>query len=673
MQVLMGTIFKNLTGGAVSMPDEKCEFDDLKPPIVFLASLDKQPDAFTCDPKSFFGRGKLVEPEHYLKPLNNDLVPKNGQGAMLSERRFSLKSGESKTFYYAFGYLLEDNSLKDIIEYYSEKKERLFEENISQWKKDGIRFNIPNYEWVGREVSWHNYYLHSNLTYDTYFNEHSQQQNGIYQYAFGFNAALRDHCQFALPHIFLSPAMAKELICFILKQMHSDGSFPYGICGHGMIVPAPFIPSDLHLWMLWVMSEYILGTKDSEFLQEVIPIYPLYAPSEKSQSVLNHLILGYNYLINTIGFGPHGLLRLSNGDWNDNIVVGNVPDKNHDQVVKWAESMFNSSMAVYVLEKFEMLLDFAGVSHLKKEVKENINSLKQAVKKQWNKGWFKRAWLSYSFGWVGENRLWLEPQPWTIIGKIANSTQRDILFENIDNRLRDPSPIGAMLLDKPLKRIFNKEGVFANGGVWAAMNGLLIWALSKEKKKSAWEEWKKNTLARHAEIYPNIWYGIWSGPDSYNSVLSSYPGHTMFNEDLILKEKASQEEKREPGNHLDLNMTDFPVMNMNCHAWPLYSLIKLLGIEFNPSGISITPALNQSKFEFSSSLISLKKDLKGYHGWYAPLGKEIQTVSFHIQTDEYFTKLYVNGEEMNITMQKNDKIVFKGPIKKGKICWDILF
>ena len=44
----------------------------------------------------------------------------------------------------------------------------------------------------------------------------------------------------------------------------------------------------------------------------------------------------------------------------------------------------------------------------------------------------------------------------------------------------------------------------------------------------AWDEWKKNCLALHAEAYPDVWYGIWSGPDTYNSVLSRYPGQTMF-------------------------------------------------------------------------------------------------------------------------------------------------
>jgi len=592
---------------------------------------------------------------------------------MLLEQHFSLRSGESQNWYCAFGYLPQNRSLKEIVDDYSGKKEMLFEESMSQWKGDGISFHFPDKDWVAREVTWHNYYLHSNLTYDSYFDEHSQQQNGIYQYAFGFNAALRDLCQFALPHTLLSPSMAKELIRSILKQMHSDGSFPYGICGNGMTVPAPFIPSDLHLWMLWAVSEYILSTKDRDFLQEELPFYPLYDSPKSSQSVIDRLILGYRYLVNTIGFGPHGLLRLSNGDWNDNIVVGHVPDKFHRQVIQNAESIFNASMAVYVLEKFIGALTFAKMPDLAEEVNTIIKAQKEAVQKQWNERWFKRAWLSDSYGWVGEDRLWLEPQPWTIIGEIADTDQRTELLKAIDGLLRKPSPIGAMLLNKPLGKIFNKEGVFANGGVWAAMNGLLIWAMAKEQQESAWEEWEKNSLACHAEVYPDIWYGIWSGPDCYNSILSSFPGHTMFNEELILKEKTSPEEKRQPGNHLDLNMTDLPVMNMNCHAWPLYSLIKLVGIKFSPDGISITPALTHSQFEFSSPLAGIIKDSDGYHGWYAPVGGEIQTVRLQLQADEIFSTLYINGKQQDMSGSRTGKIVFQGTPRQGKLSWDLLF
>jgi len=63
--------------------------------------------------------------------------------------------------------------------------------------------------------------------------------------------------------------------------------------------------------------------------------------------------------------------------------------------------------------------------------------------------------------------------------------------------------------------------------VWPALNATLIWALSQVDKRMAWDEWIKNTLSRHAEAYPEIWYGVWSGPDTVNSVVSDRPGETV--------------------------------------------------------------------------------------------------------------------------------------------------
>ncbi len=138
------------------------------------------------------------------------------------------------------------------------------------------------------------------------------------------------------------------------------------------------------------------------------------------------------------------------------------------------------------------------------------------------------------------------------------------MVASIDELVRKPSPIGALLLSQPDPTMHNDAGVGTNGGIFAAINGTLVWALALVNGSMAWDEWKKNSLARHAEAYPDMWYGIWSGPDAYHSVLSKDPGHT------------------EP---------DFPVMNMHAHAWPLYSAAKLLGLEFHENGINFRPDL----------------------------------------------------------------------------------
>ncbi len=235
---------------------------------------------------------------------------------------------------------------------------------------------------------------------------------------------------------------------------------------------------------------------------------------------------------------------------------------------------------------------------------------RQAVRSCWVEQWFSRAWLGETLGWIGEDHLWLEPQPWTIIGGAATAAQRKALVTALDQMVRKPSPIGAMIESQGDPAMASPAGVLTNGGIWPSINGTLIWALALVDGAMGWDEWKKNSLAMHAEAYPDIWYGIWSGPDTYNSVLSRYPGQTMFGEPPSTEHKVQAD--------LGFNWTDYPVMNMHPHAWPLYSAAKLLGVEFVADGVNFTPNLPMREYEFASPLLGFKRTRDGYSGWYAP-------------------------------------------------------
>ena len=60
------------------------------------------------------------------------------------------------------------------------------------------------------------------------------------------------------------------MLRYTLKTVRKSGEIPYAITGNGQILPAPFKPSDQEMWLLWLTSEYVLATRDSAFLDEVI-------------------------------------------------------------------------------------------------------------------------------------------------------------------------------------------------------------------------------------------------------------------------------------------------------------------------------------------------------------------------------------------------------------------
>ena len=218
------------------------------------------------------------------------------------------------------------------------------------------------------------------------------------------------------------------------------------------------------------------------------------------------------------------------------------------------------------------------------------------------------------------------------------------MSQTLDELARKRSPIGALLQSEPDPTMKDEPGTGTNGGIFAAINGTLIWALSLVNREMAWDEWLKNTLARHAETYPDMWFGIWSGPDAYHSLFSKYPGGTG---------------------------PDFPVLNMHAHAWPLYTSAKLLGAEFLREGIRFKPAIPLETYEFDSALLGFRKDASGYSGWYAPSKAGKWQIELILPDQELvrLKHLSVNGVPANLSAT-GGRIRFSGESTSSqKVQW----
>ena len=632
---------------------------DMMPPMTFLVSLDALPDGISIDEKTFFGKGGVESPDGLNLPLNSNDSDFSSNGSMFLERKLYLKPKESQTIYLAYGYIPEGFKLKSLLNKYKKDLSQLWVISCKQWKTNRINLRIPDELWVNRELLWHNYYLRGSMTYDSYFKEHILSQGQVYQYIMGFQGALRDPMQYALPLIYFQPEIVKEIIRYVLKTTKPDGEIPYGIMGSGMILPAPYKPSDQQMWLLWLVSEYILVSRDIDFLKEEIPCYPVYGKKIVIKSVKNLLLTCYDYFTNTIGRGKHDLQRISNGDWNDGVILGHISKELYDEIIKHGESVLNAAMASYTIKIFGEMLRFVGDNDNSKKAFEYANIQKEAVHAQWNGKWFKRAWLTEEIGWIGVDQLWLEPQPWAIISGAVDAEQTKILVKSIDKLVRQPSKIGARILSKGIEAMKRELGMRVNGGIWLSINGTLIWALSLVDGNLAWDEWRKNTLAYHAENYPDVWYGIWSGPDVYNSDLSDFPGQTHFTEELISWKK----KKGEPiyDKTFAINWTDFPVMDLHSHAWPLYNTIHLIGTTFTVEGVEITPVLPKDEYNFSSPVLGFKKSKMEYSGWYAPLLGGFWRIKLKLNEDELrsFKSLEINGKKEEIEFE-DDKIILRG-------------
>ncbi|TFG23514.1 MAG: hypothetical protein EU533_03140, partial [Promethearchaeota archaeon] len=480
--------------------------------------------------------------------------------------------------------------------------------------------------------------------------------------------AARDPIQHALPFLFIEPDIVKQVIKYTLKEVQEDGKIPYGIAGNGMIMPSLWDPSDLQLWLIWLISDYILLTRDSDFLNEEISMYPIYGRKVQKKTVKEILFLTYEYFLSVIGKGKHGLIRVASCDWNDMVITGFVPEDKQDEVKKVGESVLNSAMTIHVLSQFSEMLSFLGLVEKSEEVKEFKQTIVKPLKEQWNGKWFKRAWLSDELGWVGDDMLWLEPQPWALISEVLDPSQVDVLIKNINELNRNPSPIGSILLSKTIGSQVESAGMATNAGIWPSINGTLIWALSKFSGELAYEEWKKNTFAHKANIYPDIWYGIWSGPDTWNSSFSEYPGHTLFAKYYMTKDPS---DKTEGLLSMGINWTDFPVLNLHPHAWPLYNIIHLIGLQITNNGIKFVPKLPKEEYSFQSLLIKFQKQKSGYSGWYHPKNRGTWEISLNLKNEELIKvkAVKVNNKITDYTISGSE-ITFKS---KDSINWEIEF
>lgn len=623
-------------------------YDSGEIPQTFLVSLDGQVDGFVTDSAAFFGAGGVANPSGLGSELKEPGKEPGTNGALILARKVHLAAKESRTLTFLYGYLTEGFNIDALVSKY---RGATLQQSSAEWKSRGPRFEAEEEPWVRRESTWNHYYLRSSMTFDDYFGEHILNQNGLYQWAWGFQGAARDPLQHSMPFLFSDPEIVRTVMRYTLKEVRDDGSIPYGIVGHGVIMPnASDNVSDVPLWLLWTVSEYVLATRDTAFLDERIAARYSAQPG-RTDSVRNLLARCFHHQVNDVGVGKHGVMRMLNDDWNDGL-IGTWAGDHYQECIEKGESVLNTAMAAWVYDYYARMLGFAGDSSgMADWARENAEKMRGAARAQWNGKWFRRCWLGESTGWMGENTLWIEPQPWAIVGGITTPEESKILVENMNSLLRRSAFGACQMSDGPdlHKDGTQYPGAGEHGAVWPSLNQTLIWALGQVDAAMAWDEWKKNTLACHAEVYPNIWYGTWSGPDTYNSNWSSHPGETCIDPVFYV--------------------VNFPVLNLHSHACYLYGAAKLLGVEFTPEGLLLAPEIPTASYKFESPLLGvIKKEAGHYEGWYAPSKAGSWTVRVRLPKEaaRKVERLEVNGKPAPLEHGSDGAIVFRGTSEAGK-------
>jgi hypothetical protein len=401
------------------------------------------------------------------------------------------------------------------------------------------------------ELHWHLKCLEQLAVSDAYFERRFITQGSAYLFSHGVHGAPRDYAIAAVAIAPFRPDLARTTLETMMLMTRPDGAMFYLHTGRGWCSGAWVHehPSDLPVFLLWALSEYLDLTNDRAWLDQRLPFYPKHRDADAT--VRERIRLAFQWLRDRLGVGAHGLLRVGSGDWMDPLALMVRHSRNFHRL---GESALNTAFAVHALRRAAPWVQEAEIAE---QMEGFAQELAQAMMRQWTGRWFLRGWDG-SGNPIGAEHLFADVQAFCLIAGLGSDAERSTLTEEIYRRCVQPFPHGAGILDRPHWSRWGllPSGWDCNGGVWAAINAFLCWGLATQRTDFANELFHKMSFVARARAYPTIWYGLWSGPDCFNAPYALRPGETF---------------------HLPATpMDEFPVMNSNWHAAPLLAWQKLL-------------------------------------------------------------------------------------------------
>lgn len=465
-----------------------------------------------------------------------------------------LKPGESKHIQIVAGYAFEasDGQIRAMSNelFNGAASDALFRK---AWKQKLPSFdkemNIDN----RGELLWNAYVLEATAKYNSYFDETFIPQGMIYDYMGGTIAATRDLLIASVPESYCHPQLSKSILRMVMKMMLPSGGISYGLYGFAFESNGGRDPSDFQIQLFWAMGEYLKNTSDYSILTNKTNFYP--KQSEETADGIEKLRRAFSFLRDIISTGPHGLIKMLNADWNDQI-WSDIPPT----MFYMAESQYNSSMAIIALGELASQLERAamqpGLAEQKKDIEELADAMKQYRQQQLsafmtdlgNRSFARRAWYDKTLAW-GDSTIHLESQLYTLMIPEIPIEQKQRIIAAINTRLLYGECMAARLFEeKPSSKAF-EVGTRENGGVWYYTQGMLACALTGVDKKIARKMIDMLSFHNFAKNYPDYWPGQWSAPDALNSSLAKYPGLTDVPDGEFLA---------------------FPVYCSHVHLWPIY-------------------------------------------------------------------------------------------------------
>ena len=208
--------------------------------------------------------------------------------------------------------------------------------------------------------------------------------------AYGF----RDQLQDAVNLILLDPSPARAQILRCCGRQYREGDVQHWWHeGDGTPKGVRTRCSDDLLWLPWSLCEYVEKTGDAAVCGETVPYlnsppltaeegdrYEAAEQTEKKETVLLHALRALRAVMRR-GSGPHGLLPIGSGDWNDGFSrLG-------------GESVWLTWFFLWTADRFDALLAAeTGLARERRELRGFADQLSAAAEAAWDGAWYRRGY-----------------------------------------------------------------------------------------------------------------------------------------------------------------------------------------------------------------------------------------------------------------------------------------
>lgn len=353
----------------------------------------------------------------------------------------------------------------------------------------------------------------------------------------------------------------------IQKSTNAPARFATSFTGIGLIADPPNnrARSDADFIVPAMFARYVANSRDLGSLSGSFFYWPLDAANQGG--LVSHLLSSFDD--RAVQFGALNMLPLGSGDSSSGVLA----TAREPATPTGAASTVNVG---YVGLGFGLLADLLGTATDPNSIDDRMRSLltvqsELLMRNAWNGAWFLRAFAD-SGNPLGSENIYLEPN----VLAFNNGA-----MENLDNFRFLQRLVGLFAT-----QIGPKIAVATPGGPVGALPGdpdldivqtsLMPWFAEAVARlfgwRQAWDIVVASTMFTHAQQFPHLWYGIWTGPGTYQAPDGECGGCVAPREAL------------------------FPALNAHAHASLLRSLPALIGFRGEAFSATLAPPEGLEEF-----------------------------------------------------------------------------